>query len=358
MLPACFHLRAYEYHLPTELIAQSPCEHREHSRLLIMDRSSGNIRHQNFQDLPELLRDSDVLVVNETLVVPALLKGRKDTGGVVELLVMDPGFSHYRFFQRQTSVRECLVKASKRLRPGERIILGETVELIVLEVVSPGRLVISFPCPEDGFLDFLKTHGQPPLPPYIRRENRVLERDRERYQTVYSRVPGAVAAPTAGLHFSQELLSVLEDKGVTVAPLVLHVGPGTFLPVRHEDIRKHRMESERYEIPVSTANIINDALKEKRRIVAVGTTSVRALESAVNQDTLIGYGSNITNLFIFTGYKFRVVQGLLTNFHLPASTLLMLVCAFGSYDMVMAAYREAVIQRYRWYSYGDACLII
>ncbi len=358
MLPDRFNLDTYQYDLPTELIAQSPCERREDSRLLVLDRYTGSISHRHFRDLPQVLQDSDVLVVNQTLVVPALIKGRKATGGAVELLVIDPGFSWNDSFQNQASFRECLVKASKPLRAGTVILLDEARELTVLKIISPGRALISFPCPEDSFLDFLKTYGEPPLPPYIRRENRVTERDRERYQTVYSRVPGAVAAPTAGLHFSEELLAAIQDKGITIAPLILHVGPGTFMPVRHRDIRRHRMEAERYDIPKATADIINNALKAQRRIVAVGTTSVRALESAVNDDGFVEAGPNKTDLFIFPGYRFRVVQAMVTNFHLPASTLLMLVCAFGSYDRVMAAYREAVIFRYRWYSYGDACLII
>lgn len=358
MLTDYFNLHSYEYYLPPQLIAQSPCERRENSRLLLLDRSSGRISHHHFLELPQLLLGSDVLVVNQTLVVPALLTGRKSTGGVVELLVIDPAFPHPKYLRAERSVRECLVKSSKPLRREAIIFIDDVIRLTVLEIVSPGRALISFPCPEDSFLEFLETHGQTPLPPYIRKENRVKDRDRERYQTIYSRVPGAVAAPTAGLHFSSELLSAIREKGITVAPLVLHVGPGTFLPVRHEDIRKHRMEIERYDIPVATADIINSALRENRRVVAVGTTTVRALESAANREGLVAAGTNSTELFIFPGYQFRVVKGLVTNFHLPASTLLMLVCAFGSYERVMAAYGEAVRREYRWYSYGDACLII
>ncbi len=357
-IPDHFNLQAYEYELPPELIAQAPTDQREASRLLVLERSSGKISHRSFRDLPQLLRNSDVLVINETLVVPALLTGRKSSGGRVELLVIEPALPHHEFADKDKSIRQCLVKASKPLRPGSKIFLEAGIELTVLEAVSPGRVVVSFPCPEAGFLDFLRAHGQPPLPPYIRKENRRARRDRERYQTVYSRVPGAVAAPTAGLHFSPELLSALRDKGVIIAPLVLHVGPGTFLPVRHKDIRLHKMETERYEIPAATAEVVNAALKGHRRIIAVGTTSVRALESAATQEGLVSPGPNHTDLFIFPGYQFRVVSGLVTNFHLPASTLLMLVCAFGSYELVMGAYREAVVQRYRWYSYGDACLII
>ncbi len=357
-IPDHFNLQAYEYELPPELIAQSPSEQREASRLLVLERSSGKISHRHFQDLPQLVQDSDVLVVNETLVVPALLTGRKSSGGRVELLVIEPALPHNEFVQEGKSIRQCLVKASKPLRSGSKIFLDGGVELSVLDTVSPGRVVVCFPCPEAGFLDFLHMHGQPPLPPYIRKENRRTDRDRQRYQTVYSRVPGAVAAPTAGLHFSRELLSDLQDKGVIIAPLVLHVGPATFLPVRHEDIRLHRMETERYEIPAATADVVNDALRGHRRIIAVGTTSVRALESAATQEGLVRAGPHHTDLFIFPGYQFRVVSGMVTNFHLPASTLLMLVCAFGSYERVMAAYREALVHRYRWYSYGDSCLIV
>jgi len=300
-----------------------------------------------------------VLVLNETQVVPALLTGRKSTGGLVELLVLKPISTPSENDRNSgTVVRECLFKSSKPLKSESRIILRDGIELTTERLVSPGRAIVVFPASEKEFLSFLSKYGSTPLPPYIRKRNRREERDRERYQTVYAKVPGSVAAPTAGLHFSHQLLRNLQKKGVTLAHVVLHVGPGTFMPVRDDDIRCHKMERESYFIPEATANIIEKAQREDRRIVAVGTTTVRALESSAQKDDVVWPGHETSNLFIFPGYRFRVVQGLITNFHLPGSTLLMLVSAFASRDLVLRGYQQAVAARYRWYSYGDACLII
>jgi len=249
----------------------------------------------------------------------------------------------------------CLAKSSKPIRPGTRILLDNGPELAAKDMIAPGRVLITFPVPEHNLLDFLERYGSPPLPPYI--TARKLDRDKSRYQTVYAKTAGSVAAPTAGLHFTEELLHDLALKGIQTARILLHVGPGTFLPVREEDVRAHRMEREFYEIPDQAAESIQQALDEKRRLIAVGTTTVRALESAAMTGELKP-GREETELFIKPGYSFKVIDGLVTNFHLPGSTLLMLVCAFAGIDFVMQAYKEAVREEYRFYSYGDACLIL
>jgi len=251
-----------------------------------------------------------------------------------------------------------MVKSSKPLRRGIVIRLENGPELTIEEIVAPGRVAISFPVANAEFLSFLDECGRPPLPPYIKNSRRDMDRDRSRYQTVYAAVPGSVAAPTAGLHFSEAVLGQFSARGIEIARVVLHVGPGTFLPVRHEDIRLHAVESETYEISEEAARKINAALKDARRIIAVGTTTVRALESSAMATGIVEAGRRSTDLFIVPGHRFRVIQGLVTNFHLPGSTLLMLVCAFGGTDKILAAYRNAVENSFRFYSYGDVCLII
>ncbi len=357
-LSETFSLSAFHYELPSELIAQEPAATRDQSRLLVVDKNRGIISHHFFCDLPNFLKDSDILVLNETHVVPALLIGRKSSGGSVELLVLDPVPQEGTSSESQIVVRECLIKSSKPLKSGTKIIMNDGAELVTERPVSPGRARVVFPSQEKAFMAFLSRYGSMPLPPYIKRTNRREQRDRERYQTVYAKTSGSVAAPTAGLHFSHQLLRNLQDRGVTLAHVVLHVGPGTFIPVREKDIRHHKMEREHFFIPPETADLIGKAISEDRRIVAVGTTTVRALESAADENNIVKTGYGSTNLFIFPGYHFKIVQGLITNFHLPGSTLLMLVCAFGSYDLVMRAYGEALAAGYQWYSYGDASLII
>jgi S-adenosylmethionine:tRNA ribosyltransferase-isomerase len=305
-----------------------------------------------------LLLPSDLLVINETRVTPASLTGHKLSGGRVELLVLDPAATRMDTDRRSFAVRTCLVRSSKRLRQGAAIKIENGPEITVEEIVAPGRIRVRFPVSNDEFLGFLNDHGRPPLPPYIRQQDRQKNLDRERYQTVYAKVSGSIAAPTAGLHFTEELLKELQERGTTIERIVLQVGPGTFTPVRRQDIRLHRMESEFYEIPKCTADSIAKAQLEGRRIIAVGTTTVRALEAAAAVDGVVRPGKGHTDLFIMPGYSFRVVQGLITNFHLPGSTLLMLVCALGGTARVMNAYSEAVNERYRFYSYGDACLVL
>jgi S-adenosylmethionine:tRNA ribosyltransferase-isomerase len=251
-----------------------------------------------------------------------------------------------------------MVKASKRLKAGDVIRLANGSELTAEETVAAGRVRVRFPVAESDLLRFLDTHGQPPLPPYIKAHGLAGEQDRTRYQTVYSRVPGSVAAPTAGLHFTEDLLARLAARGIEIVRVTLHVGPGTFTPVRHEDVRLHVMESENYEISEETAETLNRARKEGRRIVAVGTTTVRALESAATSEGVVASGRASTNLFIIPGYSFKIVHNMITNFHLPASTLLMLVCALGGTEGMLRAYQEAINLKYLFYSYGDACLIL
>ncbi|AFM26325.1 tRNA preQ1(34) S-adenosylmethionine ribosyltransferase-isomerase QueA [Desulfomonile tiedjei] len=354
-IPESFRLATYSYELPPDLIAQKPSPERDRSRLLHLNRRTGAVAHHLFAELPGLLRPSDVLVLNETKVIPAFLQGKKTTGGRVELLVTDPGemFGPGEFH----AVRTCITKSSKPIKPGSRILVGNGVELECIHAVGPGRIQVRFPVTESMLLNFLEEHGKPPLPPYIHTAKRDEALDRCRYQTIYGRVAGSVAAPTAGLHFSEKLLKELEGMGILVARIILHVGPGTFLPVRTQDVRLHTMESEYFEISDETARNITRAAREGRRVIAVGSTSTRALETAVSEDCHICPGKGKTSLFILPGYRFKIVKGIITNFHLPESTLLMLVCALGGTDRVLSAYRQAVHQKYRFYSYGDASLI-
>ncbi|HMK37134.1 MAG TPA: tRNA preQ1(34) S-adenosylmethionine ribosyltransferase-isomerase QueA [Desulfomonilaceae bacterium] len=348
-------LSTYQYHLPRDLIAQEPSLVRDDSRLLVLHSRTGEILHHRFSDLPLLLSPNDLLVLNETKVIPALLVGRKITGGRVEMLVLDPAIAAEG--KLQTAVRTCMVKASKRLRRGDIIRLDDCTELLVEETPAPGRARVRFPVQEVRLLDFLDAHGQMPLPPYLKAHGLGRAQDRTRYQTVYSHIPGSVAAPTAGLHFTPDLLKKIEARGVETTRITLHVGPGTFTPVRHEDIRLHKMESETYDIPEPAMEAVNRARGAHRRIVAVGTTTVRALESAATRGGEVRAGAGATDLFIIPGYSFKIIHNMITNFHLPGSTLLMLVCALGGTGQILTAYRAAINQKYLFYSYGDACLI-
>lgn len=357
-IPEFFRLSRYDYHLPSHLIAQEPAESRDGSRLLHVQRSSGKVSHHRFRDLVSFLQPTDVLVLNETRVTPALLTGRKESGGRVELLTLDPAEQREDATHADHAERICVVKTSKALRPGMAILLSSGHELKVIETVAPGRARVSFPVPESRLIPFLEAFGAPPLPPYIRKLRDPSTDDRASYQTVYAKVDGSVAAPTAGLHFTDELLDELETSGVETQKILLHVGPGTFTPVRSEDIRLHSMEQESFEISAQTADAVNRALRDRRRVIAVGTTSIRALESAWSEGGGLRPGAGRTSLFIKPGFRFNVVSGVVTNFHLPKSTLLMLVCAFAGVDLVMSAYAEAVAREYRFYSYGDASIWI
>ncbi|MFV1997332.1 MAG: tRNA preQ1(34) S-adenosylmethionine ribosyltransferase-isomerase QueA [Acidiferrobacterales bacterium] len=332
------------YDLPTELIAQTPVQIRSGSRLLVVKGACGELHDMQFVDLPDLLLPGDVLVFNDTRVLPARLLGRKDTGGKVEVLI-----------ERVLDDRHVLAhtRASKSPKIGSKLLLGEGVVAVVC-----GRQGELFELRFEGdspVIDLLERVGHIPLPPYIERDD--TESDHDRYQTVYAREPGAVAAPTAGLHFDSDLLKILGERGVETIFITLHVGAGTFQPVRTERLIDHHMHHERVEIGAPVCETINAARKTGRRVIAIGTTVVRALESAVNDEGAITPFRGETDIFIYPGYRFKVVDGLLTNFHLPESTLLMLVSAFAGRELMLTAYHHAIETRYRFFSYGDAMFI-
>lgn len=355
LIPPRYRLSSYLYHLPPERIAQVPLERRTASRLLVLDRRGGIRAHARFEDLPDFLRPGDCLVLNDTRVIPARLFARKETGGLVEVFavrVEDQGL-------------DALIHTHRGLRPGAVLtVIGtdgsETEVRLRVEERLPGggaRLTLLAPSGR-RFAEVLDRWGHVPVPPYIRRDDDSLrELDRERYQTVYARSDGAVAAPTAGLHFDEALLGRIRSLGVEVVSVTLHVGPGTFKPVKVQDIRLHRVDPEAYEVLEGSARAIGEALASGRRVVAVGTTVVRVLETLACAGGSWRATRGQTDLTILPGHRFRVVSALITNFHLPGSSLLMLVSAFAGRERVMRAYREAVRHGYRFYSYGDAMLI-
>lgn len=334
----------FHFDLPEELIAQTPLERRDASRLLCLDRWSGAREHRIFSELPELLHPGDCLVMNDSRVLPARLMGMRETGGVVEVLLLrDLGGGRW----------ECLTRPGRKTRPGTRLIFGNgELEAEVLEVAEGGNRIVEFKY-EGIFLEVLERLGKMPLPPYIKVE---LE-DGERYQTVYSKEPGSAAAPTAGLHFTKELLARIADRGVRECFVTLHVGLGTFRPVKAEDIEEHEMHSEFCIMPEETARIITETKRSGGRVVCVGTTSCRTVESFANEDGTMDAKSGWTNIFIYPGYRFKCMDALVTNFHLPESTLIMLVSAFAGRENVLAAYNEAVREKYRFFSFGDAMFI-
>lgn len=352
---ASFSLRDYLYDLPGSLIAQAPAGQRGASRLLVLDHKRDELEHQQFDDICRFFRAGDVLVVNDTRVVPARLHGRKETGGAVELLVLDP----YKDADRGSEEGyECLLKSAKRCRQGSRIVLENGSLVEILQEPKDGTAIVRFLC-DRPLLGMLQEIGYVPLPPYIHRNggNKPVD-DRKTYQTVYADKPGAVAAPTAGLHFSTDLLRQLNSIGVELVSVTLHVGYGTFAPLRAEDIRNHRMHPEYAEISKSSAQTIETAKKEKRRVIAVGTTVVRTLEWVAAEYGKVDSFSGLCNHYIYPGYRFRVIDGMVTNFHLPGSTLILLVAAFAGRKIVLRAYAEAIEKGYRFYSYGDAMLIL
>jgi len=350
---AALSLSDFQFDLPPDLIAQVPAERRDSARLLVLNRQTHARHHTQVIELPLHLRAGDLLVVNDTRVIPARLFGRVGTGGAVELLLVRPTAEA----SRQSASRwQCLGKPARRLRPGATLTLAGDVTATVGTVDGHGRYTVVF----DEQLDvpaFLQRHGELPLPPYIRRPDGPLPLDRTRYQTIFACTPGAIAAPTAGLHFTAELLGALREDGVDVVNVTLHVGPGTFAPVRTHDLRDHTMDPEWCDIPAATAEAIRAAKHAGRRVVAVGTTTTRALESAAAENGTVHAGQRWAERFIVPGHRFRIVDALFTNFHLPGSTLLLLVSAFAGHDCLLAAYAEAVQRRYRFYSYGDAMLI-
>ncbi len=333
------------FDLPPELIAQTPLPRRDGSRLLCLDKTTGETEHCFFYDLPDKLQPGDCLVLNDSRVLPARLIGhRLPGGGVCEILLLT---------QREPDLWECLVRPGKKLRPGARVSFGDgELTAVVESEVTDGNRLVRFSY-QGIFLEILDRLGEMPLPPYIKEKLQ----DRERYQTVYSKEPGSAAAPTAGLHFTNQLLSQIRDRGVHVCYVTLHVGLGTFRPVKEEDILDHEMHSEFCIIPEETARIVNETKRTGGRVIAVGTTSCRTLESFAAADGMLKPCSGWTNIFIYPGYAFRCIDALVTNFHLPESTLIMLVSALAGRENILNAYREAVKLRYRFFSFGDAMFI-
>ena len=333
------------FNLPEELIAQSPADRRDASRLMRLDRNSGETEHKRFYELPDFLQEGDCLVLNDSRVIPARLFGKRGTGGAVEVVLLR---------DRGGDTWECLTRPGRKTKSGTTLYFGDgELSATVTGEIEGGNRLLQFHY-SGIFLETLERLGKMPLPPYIHEE---LE-DTERYQTVYSRVSGSAAAPTAGLHFTKELLAAIEEKGVKIAYLTLHVGLGTFRPVKAEEIEDHEMHAEYCIIPSETADIINTARKKGGRIIAVGTTSCRTLESRAEADGTISEFSGFTNIFIYPGYEFKCIDGLVTNFHLPESTLIMLVSALAGRENVLNAYEEAIRERYRFFSFGDATIVL
>ena len=335
----------FYYELPEELIAQTPLQQRDASRLMVLNRESGQVSHRHFYDVIEYLQPGDCLVMNASRVLPARLLGHRPTGGTVEVLLLrDLGDKKW----------ECLCKPGRKMQPGNEVIFGDgELTATVTDVLEDGNRVVEFHY-EGIFLEVLERLGKMPLPPYIKAELS----DQERYQTVYSREVGSAAAPTAGLHWTPELLEKAREKGVTTAFVTLHVGLGTFRPVKAENVLEHHMHSELCMMSRQTADILNETKRNGGRVICVGTTSCRTLESLVNDDGTFEEKSKWTDIFIYPGYTFKAMDGLITNFHLPESTLVMLVSAFAGRDHVLNAYNEAVKERYRFFSFGDAMCII
>ncbi len=343
-------LRDFSYNLPEELIAQQPAAVRDESRLMVVNRSTQEIQIREFRDIPEYFGDGDVMAINDSRVFPARLIGRKETGALIEILLLSQ-------VRRENSAElwKALLRPAKRVAPGMVVSFAEGCSAVLTERITDKLWLLEFST-DTPFADFLDRFGRAPLPPYIKRKkggNRLLE-DLERYQTVYAREPGSVAAPTAGLHFTGNVFDRLGAGGVKIAPVTLHVGYGTFVPIEAEELEHHVMEEEFYSVGVKTASLVNGA----KRIAAVGTTSTRVLESIADDDGKIKPSSGSTRLYIYPGFKFKCVNTLITNFHLPQSSLFLLVCAFAGRDLIMEAYRQAVAERMRFYSYGDCMLVL
>lgn len=339
-------VKDFYYDLPQELIAQDPLEHRDSSRLMVLDKNSGEVRHRIFRDVTEYLKPGDCLVINNTKVIPARLYGiREETGAQIEILLLT---------RKEKDVWETLVKPGKKAKIGTRISFGEGILVgEVVDVVEEGNRLIRFQY--DGiFEEILDRLGQMPLPPYITHPLQ----DKNRYQTVYAKYDGSAAAPTAGLHFTPQLLESIRNMGIDVAEVTLHVGLGTFRPVKETDVLKHHMHSEFFQIDADAAEKINRAKAAGNRVISVGTTSTRTLESVADDKGILTAKSGWTDIFIYPGYKFKVIDGLITNFHLPESTLVMLVSALAGREQILNAYKLAVEERYRFFSFGDAMLII
>lgn len=334
------------YELPQELIAQTPIEPRDSSRLMILDKKTGEIEHKIFRDLIDYLNPNDCLILNDTRVIPARIYGvKKETGAVVEFLLLN---------QKENNVWECLCKPGKRAKIATEFVFGDgIVDCEVVDITEDGNRLIQFKCDSKEIYNILDKIGKMPLPPYITEELK----DGERYQTVYSRELGSAAAPTAGLHFTNEMLDRIQEKGIKIGYVTLHVGLGTFRPVKVDDVTKHKMHTEHYHISKDTADLINETKNNGGRVISVGTTSTRTLESVATKNGCICEDEGDTSIFIYPGYEFKCVDALVTNFHLPESTLIMLVSALAGYDKTMNAYNTAVAEKYRFFSFGDAMFI-
>lgn len=353
-----YQLDDYDFDLPEELIAQQPAARREAARLLTVNRYSGQVHHQKFTDICHFLKSGDTLVVNNTQVVPARLMGKKQTGGKVEVLIINYAEGMMNSPGPGRVSCQCMIKAAKRPRAGTRIDFESGLSARVVDFHN-GVFSVDFSC-DGSFEEIIYAIGRVPLPPYIKRTAESAQKNADdvaAYQTVYASEKGAAAAPTAGLHFSKALLARIRRQGVRVVPITLHVGYGTFAPVRVSDIRDHQMHSENYVVPPETADAVNQAKAAGTRVVAVGTTSIRTLEYVADEHGRIRPGSGHSDLFIYPGYRFKTVDAMITNFHLPRSTLLMLVSAFAGKERVLSAYAEAVRKKYRFFSYGDAMFI-
>lgn len=350
-----YQLSDYYYHLPPEKIAQDPCSERSASKLFVVNRQENRFSHALFSDLTDILRPDDLLVVNNTRVIKARLFGKKTTGGKVEILILDYTSGLKNLNTKGCFECECLIRASKRPKPGSVILLPDHAQAMVIS--HDDRISIVRFLHQD-FLSFINKNGHLPLPPYITRDyEQANPDDNNNYQTVYASEEGAVAAPTAGLHFTESLIADLERQGIQFAPITLHVGYGTFVPVRVDDIRDHQIHSEFFTISKKSADKINKAKSSGRRVIAVGTTSVRTLEYLADDQGFIRSETGVCDLYIYPGYTFKCVDAMITNFHLPESTLLMLVSAFYSREKMLAAYQEAIERDYRFFSYGDAMFI-
>ncbi|MGC8753527.1 MAG: tRNA preQ1(34) S-adenosylmethionine ribosyltransferase-isomerase QueA [Thermosulfidibacteraceae bacterium] len=339
-------LEEFDYYLPKELIAQYPVEPRDSSRMMVIDRSTGSISHRIFREIVEILDENYLMVFNNTKVLPARLYGRIGEGTKVEVLLVK---------KIERDLWECLTKPAKKFRLGKTITFNDNLHAIVKEIRKEGKRILRF-YPEGLLERELERIGNIPLPPYIKRKPN--EWDRERYQTIFAKVSGSIAAPTAGLHFTKRVIEGLRLKGIEMVEVTLHVGPGTFKPLKDGDVEKQEIDPEYFEIPETTGIKIGEAKKNGKKILAVGTTVVRTLESAFDEEGNLVKSSGFTNLFIYPGYKFKIVDTLLTNFHLPKSSLILLVAAFMGIELTMKAYDIAVKERYRFYSYGDCMLII
>ncbi len=346
-------LSEFKFELPTKLVAQHPAEDRDLSKLLVLHKDTGKIEHKVFKDIVDYFDDGDVLVTNNTKVFPARLYGNKEkTGAQIEVFLL-------RELNKEMHLWDVLVDPARKIRVGNKLYFGdgELVAEVIDNTTSRGRTIrFLYDGDDEAFYKMVDTLGETPLPKYIKRP--VEEADRERFQTIYAEEIGAVAAPTAGMHFTRQVLKRMELKGVKTSPITLHIGLGTFRPVDVEDLTKHKMDSENYKVPAKTAEVVNEALNSKKRVCAVGTTAMRSMESSVNANNRLKQNEGWTDRFIFPPYEFKICNALLTNFHMPESTLLMMACAFGGYENVINAYQVAIKENYRFLSYGDAMLII